>query len=58
MFNNNKEDEPKKNKIEELEDKMDDIIARIENIESVLEIEPEEEENFEDDENEEEDDNN
>ena len=46
------------NKIEELDEKLDDIIARIENIESILEIEPEEEENFEDDENEEEDDNN
>jgi len=37
MFNNNKE-EDKKNKIEELDEKLDDIIARIENIESVLDI--------------------
>ena len=55
---NNKKEEDKKNKIEELDEKLDDIIVRIENIESILEIEPEEEENFEDDENEEEDDNN
>ena len=32
MFNN-KEDEPKVNKIEELDNKIEDIIARIESIE-------------------------
>ena len=47
MFNNDKE-EDKKNKIEELDEKIEDIIARIENIESVLEIEPEVEEDFDD----------
>jgi len=49
FFNGKSDDgEDKKNILERLEEQLDKLTERVDNIESVLEIEPEEEEDFED----------
>ena len=49
FFNGKSDDgEDKKNILERLEEQLDKLTERVDNIESVLEFEPEEEEDFED----------
>jgi len=49
FFNGKSDDgEDKKNILERLEEQLDKLTERVDNIESVLEIEPEEDEDFED----------
>ena len=49
FFNGKSDDgEDKKNILERLEEQLDKLTERVDNIESVLEIEPEEEEDLED----------
>jgi len=49
FFNSKSDDgEDKKNILERLEEQLDKLTERVDNIESVLEIEPEEDEDLED----------